>query len=88
MSDRASPEALAALREGLENQIAAEDPPEVAATFARLRREGYTEDAAWRLMSAVLLQEMSLIMRFGRSFDREGYIAAMRSLPQLSERDS
>lgn len=86
MSERASPETLAALRGTLEAQIAADDPPETAATFARLRREGISEDVLWRLLSAVLLQEMSLVVGETRAFDRAGYVAALHRLPELVDR--
>lgn len=86
MTDQASPEILAGLREALEVQISANDPPETAATLKRLRREGIEEDTAWRLLSAVLLQEMSVILRDGRKFDRAGYIEALRNLPELTDR--
>jgi hypothetical protein len=86
MTDRASPEVLAALRETLENQIAANDPPETAATLARLRKSGLAEDMIWRLMSAVVLQEMGLMLGATRSFDRAGYVAALKRLPELTDR--
>ncbi len=77
---------MAALREVLEAQIAANEPPETRLTLARLQREGIPEDEAWRWLSAVLLQEMSLIIRDNRPFDREGYIAALTQLPELRDR--
>ena len=86
MKDRASPKALAALREALEHQIAEGDPPETAMTFARLRAEGIAEEIVWRLLSAVLLQELALIRRDERVFDRAGYVAALHRLPELVDR--
>ena len=77
---------VAALREVLENQITANDPPETALTLARLLRDGVAEDEAWRWLSAVMLQEMSLIVRYNRPFDRDGYVAALRRLPELTDR--
>ena len=53
MDDRASPQVLSALRDALTQQIAEVDPPETAATFARLRADGVAEDVVWRLLSAV-----------------------------------
>ena len=86
MDDQASPAVLAALRDVLEKQMEANDPPETAATLDRLLRAGIEEDVAWRLLSAVLLQEMSLIVRMGRTFDREGYVEALRRLPDFGDR--
>jgi hypothetical protein len=77
---------MAALKEALKAQIAADDPPETRLTLARLLREGIPEDEAWRWLSAVMLQEMSLIISDNRPFDREGYIAALHRLPELRDR--
>lgn len=86
MDDRASPAVLAALKETLAAQIADDDPPETRLTLARLLRDGIPEHDAWRLLSAVMLQEMALIARDQRPFDREGYIAALDHLPELRDR--
>ena len=86
MDERASPQVLLALREALTQQIADDDPPDTAATFARLRADGIPEDVVWRLLSAVLLQEMAGIVRDGRPFDRAGYVAALHRLPKLANR--
>ena len=77
---------MAALKETLEAQIAADDPPETRLTLARLLREGIPEDEAWRWLSAALLQEMALIVSDNRPFDREGYVAALNRLPELRDR--
>jgi hypothetical protein len=86
MPDHASPAVMVALKEALEAQIAANDPPETRLTLARLLSEGISEDDAWRWLSAVMLQEMTLIMRHNRPFDREGYVAALNDLPELRDR--
>lgn len=86
MTDQASPQLHAALRETLAKQMEANDPPEVAATFARLQREGFEEDIIWRLLSAALLQEIAGIVGHERTFDRAGYVAALHRLPTLSDR--
>ena len=86
MSDSASPEVLRALKEALHEQIETNDPPETARTLARLQREGIAEDEAWRWLSAALLQEMSVMVRDNRPFDRDGYVAALNRLPNLADR--
>ncbi len=86
MDDRATPQVLSALRDVLTQQIADGDPPETAATFARLRGDGVAEEVVWRLLSAVLLQELALIARDNRPFDRTGYVAALHRLPELADR--
>ena len=77
---------MAALKEALEAQIASDDPPETRLTLERLLREGIPEDEAWRWLSAVMLQEMALITRHDRPFDRQGYITALNHLPGLRDR--
>ena len=77
---------MAALKEALEAQIAADDPPETRLALARLLGEGIPEDEAWRRLSAALLQEMALIVSDNRPFDRQGYVAALNRLPELRDR--
>lgn len=77
---------MAALKEVLEKQIASGDPPETSLTLARLQREGLSTDDAWRWLSAVLLQEMSVMMRDNRNFDRTGFVEALNRLPGLIDR--
>jgi len=86
MSDSASLEVLRALKEALREQIETNDPPETALTLARLQREGIAEDEGWRWLSAALLQEMSLMVRDNRPFDRDSYVAALNRLPHLADR--
>ena len=86
MSDRASPAVMAALRDTLQNQMDASDPPETAMTFARLRSEGLSEDETWRWLSAAMLQELNAMVRDNRLFDRRGYFAALNQLPGLEDR--
>jgi len=77
---------MAALKEALQGQIDADDPPDTALTLARLLDEGLSEDDAWRWLSAALLQELSAVIRDRRDFDRAGYVAALHGLPGLADR--
>jgi ribosomal protein S12 methylthiotransferase accessory factor YcaO len=86
MSERATPAVMAALKEALQGQITTNDPPETALTFARLQREGMSEDEAWRWLSAAFLQEMSIMIRDNRAFDRAGFVCALDRLPGLIDR--
>jgi hypothetical protein len=71
-----------ALRDVLEQQVALGDPPEAKATLERLLRSGIAQDEAWRLLSLVLLDELTEIMRHQRAFDRARYVVALNALPQ------
>jgi len=86
MTERASHDVLAMLREALDNQIAANDPPETALTLARLQREGVADEMVWRLLSAVLLQELNLMLGEQQPFNRARYVAALHRLPVLDDR--
>jgi len=86
MSERASPEVERVLREVVANQVASNDPPEVRLTLARLQEEGIPEDEAERWIAAALLQEMSVMIRDSRPYDRDSYVAALNRLPGLIDR--
>ena len=86
MSERASPEVERTLREIVGNQVASNDPPEVALTLARLQVEGMSEDEAERWIAAAMLQEMSVMIRDHRPYDRDSYVAALNRLPGLIDR--
>ena len=77
---------MAALKDVLKAQIAANDPPEVQLNLTRLQDAGIPEEEAWRWLSAALLQEMALVVNRYRPFDREGYVAALNRLPGLRDR--
>ena len=53
----------AALREAIQNQITANDPPETRQTFGRLITAGFAEEDTWRLLSAVLAVELAAIVQ-------------------------
>ncbi len=73
----------AALREAIQNQITANNPPETEQTFGRLIAAGFSEEDAWRLLSAVLAVELAAIVREGRPFSLTAYVKALRALPAL-----
>lgn len=73
----------AALREAIQSQITANDPPETKETFNRLIGAGFAEKDVWRLLSAVLAFELATILREGRPFSPEDYVKALKTLPDL-----
>lgn len=86
MSERASPEVERVLREAVLDQVANGEPPEAAATLARLERDGMSKDEAIRWIAAALLQEMSVMIRDQRPYDHASYAAALNRLPNLIDR--
>jgi len=73
----------AALREAIQNQIAANDPAETKETFNRLIAGGFAEEDVWRLLSAVLAVEVATVLREGRPFSLDAYVKALKALPDL-----
>ena len=73
----------AALREAIQNQIAANDPAETKETFNRLIAAGFGKEDVWRLLSAVLAVELAAILREGRPFNLDAYVKALKALPDL-----
>ena len=73
----------AALREAIQNQIAANDPAETKETLDRLIAGGFAEEDVWRLLSAVLAVELATILREGRPFSLDAYVKALKALPDL-----
>lgn len=80
-------EALAeeVLIEAIENQLAADDPPAAQAVMNRLTLVGYPREEILQLMARVLAAEIHALMHEQRGFDRDGYEAALRRLPDLPD---
>lgn len=80
-------EALAegVLIEAIENQLAADDPPAARAVMNRLTLVGYPREEILQLMALVLAAEIHALTREQRGFDRDGYEAALRRLPDLPD---
>ena len=73
------------LRRVVEDQLRANEPPEVAATLARLLAAGHARDAAVALIGAVLMVELNAIMRSEREFDPARYARHLANLPTLPD---
>jgi hypothetical protein len=71
------------LRQTVRDQIKANEPPEVAATYRRLIAEGHDDANALELITAVLAAEMYYILNEQRHFDEAKYNANLRRLPEL-----
>jgi hypothetical protein len=68
------------IHQTVENQIAANDPPETAKTLERLLSQGKTRHEAVHEIGIVLAEEMFGIMKFNRSFDEQRYVRKLRKL--------
>ena len=69
--------------QGVKEQIANGDPPEVAQTYDRLIADGHPEEEVYKMLACVLSTEMFDIMKQKRVFDRQLYVRRLRNLPEL-----
>ena len=74
-----------ALLAAVEDQVRTNDPPEVAATLARLVADGYDRDEAISMIGAVLVFEMNQVMLSEREFDAARYADRLAALPTLPD---
>ena len=68
----------------VENQLASGDPPEAAATVARLVGAGASRHAAIHAVASIVVEEMQAVMRDARAYDRA---TTARRLEQLRAND-
>ena len=78
-----SAEARAVLYDTIENQIRERNPPETAATLARLQSLGLSRGDAVRYLACVLSVEFFEIVEHQSSFDLARYQANLAALPAL-----
>ena len=83
--DEAFDAALSHLRQVVEDQLRANDPPEVAATLARLVVAGHARDEAVALIGAALIIELNELMHSEREFDAARYARNLANLPALPD---
>ncbi|WP_321495484.1 DUF1841 family protein [uncultured Desulfobacter sp.] len=69
--------------EGVRQQIAIDDPPEVKETYDRLIVDGHPEKEVFKMLACVLSTEMFEMMKQNRVFDRQLYVRRLLELPTL-----
>lgn len=72
-----------AIIEVVENQLEANDPPEIKQTLVRLLSEGYSLQEGKELIGNVVVVEVFEVLKEGKPFDINRYVAALRRLPEL-----
>ena len=72
-----------AIIEVVENQLDANDPPEIKQTLERLIFEGFSENEAKELIGNVVVAEVFEVLKEGKPFDIKRYAAALVRLPEL-----
>ena len=72
-----------AIIEVVENQLEANDPPEIKETLDRLVSEGYSSMESKELIGNVVVVEVFEVLKEGKPFDLDRYVAALRRLPEI-----
>ena len=87
--DESEEESFAAhtLVQAIENQLESDDPPAARATLNKLSLVGFEREEILHLMALVLADEINIMMRDNRPFDRQRYELALRALPSLPGED-
>ncbi|MDO9079983.1 MAG: hypothetical protein Q7U44_04225 [Desulfuromonadales bacterium] len=73
----------AAIIEVVENQLEANDPPEIKETLDRLVSEGYSSQESKELIGNVVVVEVFEVLKEGKPFDLDRYVTALRRLPEI-----
>ena len=64
-------------------QIQSNDPPQTKQSLARLLAVGYSDEKARQLIGFVVGSEIFAVLREGRKYDEDRYVAALAALPEL-----
>jgi len=83
MSTRDTKQLKKAILEVIRTQLRENDPPETKKTLERLLREGFTEEKALKLIGYVAASEVFAVIKEGRPYDEEKYLAALQALPKM-----
>jgi len=73
----------AAILKVINTQIRDNDPPETNQTLIRLRKQGFSEEEALKLIGYVVASEVFSVLKENRQYDQEKYISALKNLPRL-----
>ncbi len=71
--------------EVVDNQLAANKPPETRQTFDRLLSEGHSEEEAKRLIGCVVVAEIFNVLKKEERFNLERFVQALNNLPTIPE---
>ncbi|MGB5684812.1 MAG: hypothetical protein WBM35_03305, partial [Candidatus Electrothrix sp.] len=70
-----------AIIEVIDNQLAANDPPETRQTLDRLLSEGHSEEEAKKLIGCVVVAEIFNVLKKEELFNLERFVQALNNLP-------
>ena len=78
-----NPYFISAILEVVENQLQANDPPEIRQTFDRLLSEGCSEEEAKKLIGCIVSSEIFDVLKKQEPFNPERYAKALHELPKF-----
>jgi hypothetical protein len=78
-----SPELRRAMLEVVENQLRDGTPPETQATLDRLMAAGHPRTEAIELIACVVSAEIFDVLKSGRPYQEQRYLAGLQALPRL-----
>ena len=75
-----NPRLKALILEVVENQVRADDPPEMRQTSERLLAAGYSRKQAMEIIGSVLVEEIWGMLHEGKAFDRGRFWGMLEKL--------
>jgi hypothetical protein len=78
-----SPELRRAILEVVDNQLRDGTPPETRDTLDRLMKEGFSRERALELIACAVSTEIFDVLKSGRPYQADRYVAALRALPRM-----
>ena len=83
MDQAPNPHLRRAILEVVDNQLRDNNPPETQETLKRLMAEGRSRKEAVELIACVVTTEIFEVLKFGRLYDNERFVGALKALPRL-----
>jgi hypothetical protein len=80
---KTNPQLKAVILQVVDNQLRANDPPEIRSTLERLIKEGYSKEQAKELIGCAVTSEIFDILKNKKEFNLERYRAVLAKLPQM-----
>ena len=81
----ANPRLKATILEIVENQLAANDPPETRQTYERLLAEGHADADVRLLIGNLMTRQIYTMLKTRTPFDLQTFVADLARLPELPE---
>ena len=70
-----------AILEIVDNQLRDEDPPQTKATYARLVKQGYSDQEARNLIGCAVTTEIYDVLKQSKPYNDKRFLKALRRLP-------